>query len=384
MNQAPRQRKSLEDLERSLWKELTSFGEFDWLPQPNTSDYHSDARFLSDFDLSPDDEGAWRELDRGIADFLANSEDQSDEIAWEGEFSGGIERLAWYQPLSFYGPSAGIFITTRGLLIYTRRFLQGFQRMANQPPHARALAFKCALASLLAHEAFHHDVESFALKLSATVGRTNLYSSYHSGVYGPNSKPLNDSLIEEALASAVEYRAYEKYLELGHLLDNETRAVIAQEFFAGYPQRPPGYREGAWFVSNPQFSQGCYSLVRQIAEGQLVTGGYEVPPHFKIGKGRLHDAFVDNAILVDNLNTPRGSILTLAVPSRRLEQYVRSRGFEEVAGRGKGSHSVWKGPNGEMITLPHRKDQQGFNTLKSAATTLGFDTARDLVVEVSK
>jgi predicted RNA binding protein YcfA (HicA-like mRNA interferase family) len=375
-----RPRKTAEDLRKSLTKELKSFASFDWWPGADVQATYQERRLLSEFDLDPQDSAAWAELDREIETWLEETSSVPDEMSWGDEFEGGLQRLAWYQPITFHGPDAGIFVTTRGVLIYARRFLQGFRGMKVLPQYPHALAMKIAIACLLAHEAFHHNVESFALKLSATVGTSNLYARYHRDVYLPNTRPLNDDLLEEALASANEVRKFKAYLDGGLVEDVDVASVVSQTLLAGYSSRPPGYRLGAHV--DVFFKEASYDLIRQIAEGRLVTHSFNVPSHFPISKGRLHDVFVDNAVLVDNLPGANSSIFTLAVPSHSLERYVRSLGFVEQPRRGKGSHSVWKGPSGEMITLPHRKDQQGFNTLKSAATTLGFASARELAEAV--
>ena len=382
MTTSARPRKSTEDLRKALTKELKTFADFDWWPGSDFHDSYQDRRLLSEFDLDANDSAAWFELDREIQNWMDDNASVADELSWESEIEGGLQRLAWYQSITFHGPDAGIFVTTRGILIYARRFLQSFRGLPTMPQYPHAVAMKCAVACLLAHEVFHHDVESFALKLSATVGTSNLYSTYHRNVYIPNSRPLDDQLLEEALASANEVRKFPAYLDGGLSEDSDVISVARQTLMIGYSARPPGYRLGAHV--DVFFKESSYDLVRQIAEGRLVTHPFGTPSHFPIGKGRLHDVFVDNAILVETLPSGNSSVFALAVPSHHLERFVRLRGFIEQSRRGKGSHSVWKGPNGEMITLPHRKDQQGFNTLKSAATVLGFSSARDLVEAIHR
>jgi predicted RNA binding protein YcfA (HicA-like mRNA interferase family) len=382
MTTSKRPRKSSDDLRRLLTKELKNFADFDWWPTVDSHFTFHERRLLSEFDLEPNDSAAWFELDREIQEWLEGNPEVGDEMTWQEEYEGGPERLAWYQSMTFYGPEAGIFITTRGILVYSKLFLREFQKMQKAPEYPFATAMKYAMACLLAHEAFHHDVESFGLKLAATVGAVNLYSDYHRNVYVPNVRPLSDLVLEESLASATEFRKVSAYLDGGLTENEETLKAVLEALEKGYSARPPGYRMGSNYLKNFEFKTASYDLIRQIAEGRLVAHSFNTPNHFPITKGRLHDAFVDNAVLIENLFSAQGSVFTLAVPSHHLERYVRQRGFVEQQKRGKGSHSIWKGPNGETITLPHRKDQQGFNTLKSTATALGFASARELVEAV--
>lgn len=54
----------------------------------------------------------------------------------------------------------------------------------------------------------------------------------------------------------------------------------------------------------------------------------------------------------------------------RLERYIKLRGWKEVAGAGKGSHTKYR-HDGQMIVLPHAKDVS-LAVLSSTARTLGY------------
>ena len=138
---------------------------------------------------------------------------------------------AWYQPIHFYGASAGIFIYEdcvkrylKRLAIQYRHITQAPIQRQDLPRHERTLT-RAAIFIFFLHEQFHHSVESLGFRLHA-VRQTSSYLPYKARVY----RPLfgTDDCLEEALANAnmwhrIGDQTYRKLLNKTYLITKHSQ-----------------------------------------------------------------------------------------------------------------------------------------------------------------
>lgn len=317
-------------------------------------------------------------------DQLNQAFEESDfeaETYWENEgpSATGLLTLAWYQPLSFYQDQAGIFITDYGIWKYASGIRRGEgleDTLFHDPDPITIPANICialAVEVLLLHETFHHDVEWFTLKL-ATIHREHfLYRKYDEEVYSQSQK------LEEALASA--------RMQVGlNTPQNRHRFEIiwkqAVDLMAARAHAQPiGYKDANSYNSPAKHSLGRRALAASI--NQLDPNPKIIPigPTLNIGKGFLSDYFRDNFTLVP-IGGKNGSVappksMAYAMPSKDIRRLLARRGYRKT-GLGKGSHEVWTHDLLPGVTLPERKEFEGYQVLTSIRDALGYGSLDEL------
>lgn len=298
------------------------------------------------------------------------------------------ETLAWYQPLSFYGEGAGIFITTRALQLYGFRNLRRLRSSPRAHSDAPRIALVGAIAQLLTHEIFHHQIEWMGLRFDATFGlridnnrgleMSPRYVDYHRQVYLSTLFQTPLGSLEEALASANEFRAFPRSFE-GLQLTKNDRACIRQAILEGYSDRPVGYREAPSFISSTQNASAVAELLGMLSDPARPPGGSGSKPSLSIQRSELTRQFLKGWTLVHERKSGVKSDMpmTLTVPDRSLKRLLNLKGYSPTK-LGKGSHEVWKKPGSPMVTLPNRTNQEGYRALSTIAKSLGLRSVSEL------
>ena len=125
----------------------------------------------------------------------------------DGRLEEVLDRLAWYAPIHFSGERWGVYIEEHAVITLAGRIGARLPagRITDQATAQDAI--RSALYTLYFHEAFHHYVESFAIRVEL-VEKTSRYVPYHHRVY---SRPTgDDEPVEEALACAEMLRRQKK------------------------------------------------------------------------------------------------------------------------------------------------------------------------------
>lgn len=322
--------------------------------------------------------------------FESNSEDHGPWL----DKDSNIEALAWYQPITFYQDQAGIFITLRGIRICGSKHFRALIAAGMNPSQAVVVAFFAAISQLLTHELFHHDLEWMGFRFATTLdlsakpttgvngGGLTRYAEYKKNVYRASLRKEPDGALEEALASANEYRGFPRKFVLGSDVVNYSKtelAAIKQSIVSGYSVRPVGYKDAETFISPTAFEQGISDLLAWLLNPSHATMPSVSSPGLGIQTGPLRKHFIQDVTFVDD---HRGASnedlpLELVVPDRSLKKLMRARGFE-FTGRGKGSHEVWAKQGSPNVTVPFRKEHGKIGTLNSIAHSLGFTNAHEL------
>jgi predicted RNA binding protein YcfA (HicA-like mRNA interferase family) len=358
--------------ESDLWREATV-----GRPEPEEAFAFDLESIHNATDLQVEEIEAW--LDD--LDELYGKANLEDAEAWGNENrSSGTVTLAWYQPITNYRDKAGIFVTDFGIQHYAALIQKKYSEFwvldngigpAKLPGHRR---LGWALEVLLLHEVFHHDVEWFSLKLNTIHSCQNLYDAYSQRVYSA-SGPLEESLATACMSRGMKSASFKKLF--GTLISN----IGSQALEERIARLPNGYKDANQYLTTKQFNFGKISLAAVI--NQLVPS-----PRFAnwdksltIGKGGLSKYFLENALIVKSaLNkssvAPPESI-AFSIPSKAIGKLMKRTGYEET-NMGKGSHRVWKHPNQPAITLPARKDYEGYQVLKNICESLGYKTLHEL------
>lgn len=322
--------------------------------------------------------------------FESNSEDHSPWL----DKNSGFEALAWYQPITFYQDQAGIFITLRGIRICGSKHFRALIAAGMNRSQAAVVAFFAAISQLLTHEIFHHDLEWMGFRFATTLdlsakpttgvngGGLTRYAEYKKNVYRASLRKEPDGALEEALASANEYRGFPRKFVLGSEVVNYSkteRAAIKKSILSGFSVRPAGYKDGESYVSPAAFEQGMSNLLAWLLNPSQASMPNVSSPGLGIQKGPLRKHLIQGVTFVDDHRS--GSLddlpLALVVPDRSLKKLMRARGFE-CTGRGKGSHEVWARQGSPNVTVPFRKEHGKIGTLNSIAHSLGFPNAHEL------
>ncbi len=263
--------------------------------------------------------------------------------------SGGFEAIAWYQAFHNYvDESWGIYFDAARLDVAVKDFGYDLRRYSSQPHELSARLF---MRLATAHELFHARVE-FAATWLELDARRKRYLPYNKAVY--QACRLTENWLEEALANwcarrwfleaapdwkfrgliwdvAGVERVIEDWLDLSppgysHWRkgnDHNTWRDLASELRTGVPSSQGRKRDQLPFES----------LLRSAQVIDLRVD--DVPLHF-VGRGVVADAYFSS-------------------PSRREVLRVLSLyGYKALPERGKGSHEVWRGPDGRIFPVPVR------------------------------
>ena len=311
--------------------------------------------------------------------------DFEGEGLWEneGHDGSGTLTLAWYQQLSYYRDQAGIYITDYGIWKYASAIrrgeglsIGGNPPLFHYPDPSKVPAYLCigiAIEILLLHETFHHDVEWFTLKLSTIHAEHYLYKKYDELVYNQSHK------LEEALASArmqTGLTTAPNRARFDYILKQVLDYLVWRN-----PSQPEGYRNANFYNSAKTHTHGRRVLAASLNQLNPSPKITPLGATLNIGKGLLSDYFRENFILVPiaylkGTVTPPKS-MALSIPSRDIRRILAKKGFQKSE-LGKGSHEVWTHDTRPRVTLPARKEFEGFQVLTNIRDSLGFESLHDL------
>ena len=286
-----------------------------------------------------------------------------------------LDALAWYLPIHYYGPDSAIYIRETAVLDMARTI---YRRLPGSPPLDRRMAkglVRAGLATLYLHEAFHHKVESFAIRLEV-IEHARRYVPYHNAVFGPLRASGSDGLLEEALACAEMKRrlgegVYRRSID-SELL-GETKLMLDEWI----PTLPPGYRRGADFFNDASYQRQRNLLSSQIHEAReqpmrrrdewfLEPKSFE---GFFNCRTIAHVLVpVDEAPIIPWFNQPA---VGLSVSSREAVRILQTADYTVVSG-GKGSHVKLKKPGEPQIILPGNRKALSVGALQQVKRALGL------------
>lgn len=287
-----------------------------------------------------------------------------------------LDALAWYTPIHYFGLGSAIYIRETAVFDVAAAIVNRLPEPEREVHENLDGASRAAMSVLYLHEAYHHKIESLAIRFEM-VERARRYLPYSKEVYIPLIQQGSDDVLEEALACAEMYRRFkaENPFRRGvpKLVREATLAMLPEWF----EDLPPSYRKAARYFSDRKFDRAQRELMSQLheasADPRRAADEWSLAPHLCRG---LFDCQRITHVLV-----PRGQepILpwighTRALPSvssRRAIQRLENQGWKVDPGRGKGSHIRLKYVGKQALTIPANRESLSPPVLKSIAHALG-------------
>ena len=185
----------------------------------------------------------------------------SDETLYEV-----LDVLAWYAPIHTARENWGIYIRESAVLHLAGRIVARLPRGTTLDHVMVWGALRSAVFCLYHHEAFHHYVESFAIRLEL-IDREPRYLPYHRNVY---RRPVDsDEPLEEGLACAEQLRRRDKENGLKGL-PHEVHLATERLLKDWIPTLGQGYRQGVALADDDAFREGRNRLSSQIQSASSV------------------------------------------------------------------------------------------------------------------
>lgn len=287
-----------------------------------------------------------------------------------------LDALAWYTPIHRFGLGSAIYIRESAVFAVAAAIINRLPEPERYEPANVDGACRAGMSILYLHEAFHHKIESLAIRFEM-VERTRRYLPYSNDVYIPLIKQKSDDVLEEALACAEMYRRFknEKLYRRGvpKLVRDATIAMLPDWFRT----LPPSYREAGRYLYDRTFDHAQRTLMSQVHEAaappKRQASEWNLAPHLCRG---LFDCQRITHVLVQKGQQPILPWIghTPALPSlssRKAIRHLEHRGWKIDPGRGKGSHVRLKHIGMQPLTIPANRESLSPVVLKSVANALG-------------
>lgn len=275
--------------------------------------------------------------------------------------------LAFYLPFHHYHPVWwGVYLVVEPLAelaLYVLSRAGGVLDLRESVRVAQAFAYN--------HEAFHHNVECFAMRLEIA-HRAPLYRTAFVEFY--RDRAGTNRAIEEALASAYAWmkvdRMFRSPLERSKRL--AAGAALADYILAC----PPGYNRAMEFVSPNRFEQARDEFAEDNLNHALpalacvASDVWRCFPHAFSGVSRV-DSRVNYAVHRDSPLYQRFSGRGYYLSKRELSRKLRKLAGCAPVGEGS-SHELWEGPKGRF-TVPRHTGDLKTGTLSKIVKQAGLD-----------
>jgi len=309
--------------------------------------------------------------------------------AMDSQSSGGphlppphvFDALAWYLPIHFYGPGWGIWIR-EDVVIELAASLRS--RLPLQRRYDLDVVWGCiraALGVLFLHEAFHHKLESFAIRLEIVEHRKR-YAPYTDRVFTPIAQTHPTDLFEESLACADAYRRPRSEQPYSRGLPPDVRSERYEWLKDWFPTLPPGYDQANLYLTS-EYEPALNHLASQVHEA--VEHPMRRPEEWDLAPQSVRGLF--DCQRVARVLVPIGTRpfvpwfnrapRPLSISTTKLASSLQQDGYTLLKG-GKGSHLKLKAPGRPMIILPANREALSPNVLSTVAEALGLSSLHQL------
>lgn len=238
------------------------YGSGPWPGEPEESDvYETD--WSQVLPTSPDIETT--QMESSVSPWTSTCEEiwKRSEAGFLVPPDNVIDALAWYTPIHYYGLGSAIYIREAAVFDVAATILNRLEPHQQEDEVNAAATSRAAMSVLYLHEAFHHKIESLAIRYEI-VERTRRYVPYSDDVMTPLLRAGSDDVLEEALATAEMYRRFKNekvcYRGLPKIVANATREMLIDWF----PTLPPSYRQSSKYLGDGTFQDALKLLVSQV------------------------------------------------------------------------------------------------------------------------
>ncbi len=287
-----------------------------------------------------------------------------------------FDALAWYLPIHNFGYGWGIYVRESAVLTLAGSVLSRVDPPRRGDYDAIYSAVRAGLSILYLHEAFHHKVESFVIRLEV-VEHARRYRPYFQGVYGQLRAAQSDELLEEALACAEIVRRMRAEKAYNRGIPPDIRTAARAMLDDWLPTLPPGYRTALEYITDAAFDKARNLLSSQIHEGRQRplrrNDEWHLVPH---GYQGLFNCNTVTHVLVPLGSRPivpwfSESAAPLSMSTTAMVKLVMSQGYSIVPG-GKGSHIKLRADGRPMIIIPANRESLSPQVLASVAAALNL------------
>jgi predicted RNA binding protein YcfA (HicA-like mRNA interferase family) len=256
------------------------------------------------------------------------------------------DALAFYLPFHYFHPLWwGIYLMIDGidsLATYLRR----------ESGICYGTASRVARMFLYGHEIFHHKAEVYAVRMEIAY-RKPLYRFDFESAY------QQDPGMEEAPAEAYAYDFVKRKVFLKPN-DQEKRKQVLAALKAYIESSPSDYKRGAKMLTRSRLAKEEGKLAEEYFNKafpslpSLSHDSWRCFSHAFSGmiriKSRVNYVLHKNSDLAERL-----SLGGRFISHQKLSKKLKNEGCEFVR-QGKGSHEIWKGPNGQFSMPRHPRD----------------------------
>lgn len=287
-----------------------------------------------------------------------------------------LDALAWYTPIHYFGLGSAIYIRESAVFDVAAAILNRLPEPERGQPANVTGACRAAMSVLYLHEAYHHKIESLAIRFEM-VERTRRYLPYSKGVYIPLNEQGSDDVLEEALACAEMYRRFKKEDLYRRGVPKGVRDATIAMLPEWFRTLPPSYREAGRYLHDRTFDYAQRTLMSQVheaaAEPRRAASEWNLAPHLLRG---LFDCQRITHVLVPKGEQPilpwiGHSPALPSISSKKAIRHLEDRGWKIDPGRGMGSHVRLKHVGKQTLTIPGNRESLSPVVLKSIAAALG-------------
>jgi predicted RNA binding protein YcfA (HicA-like mRNA interferase family) len=292
-----------------------------------------------------------------------------------------LDALAWYTPIHYFGTGAAIHIRESAVVTVAVSILSGLD-LAEREDWANVMgSLRAAISVLYLHEAFHHKIESLAIRFEV-IERQRRYLPYDDNVVIPLLRQRSDDVLEETLACAEMYRRFKDEPVYLKGIPHRVRSATLRMLPPWFETLPPSYNKAGKYLKNSKFDLALNELMSQVQEATITpkrdASEWDLAPH------QIRGLF--NCQNITHVLVPLGQQPILpwigdarALPSvstRKAVQHLQEHGWRIVPGRGKGSH-IWLElvGGGRPVNLPVNRERLAPGRVKEIAGALGVRVA---------
>ena len=283
------------------------------------------------------------------------------------------DALAFYLPFHYYYPELwGIYLIVEGIEI-----LATFLRKHSNWNLTAQKAVVVARLFLYYHEAFHHNVESFATRLEVT-HRQPLYRFGFQHLY--NETLGTDGCLEEALANAYAYRKVYSALDS----NNRRKRAVLSGLRAYIEGQPPGYKRALKFIDDDPFREARDAFAEDnyaesLRRARLDDSIWRLHAHGFRGIAQIN-SHTNYLIHKNSRLKHRVDFGGRRLSYRKLKKKLKRRVGLEFERQGRGSHEVYRTDEGNRVTLYQTTGDVPKGTISNILKQAGIDmTVHDFI-----
>jgi predicted RNA binding protein YcfA (HicA-like mRNA interferase family) len=291
-----------------------------------------------------------------------------------------LDALAWYTPIHYFGTGAAIYIREAAVVTVAVSIMSALDPVEREKWPNVMGSMRAAMSALYLHEAFHHKIESLAIRFEV-IERERRYLPYDDNVVIPLLRQRSDDVLEETLACAEMYRRFKDEPVYLKGVPYPVRGATLQMLPLWFETLPPSYNQAGKYLKDSKFDLALLGLMSQVQEATITPKRdaieWDLAPHQIRG---LFNCQAITHVLVPLGQEPIlpwiGDVRALpSISTRKAVQLLQKQGWQIIAGRGNGSH-IWLERNGgQPVNLPANRERLAPGRLKEIASALGVRVA---------